>query len=791
MKKFFPLLLLVCTVLPAWGQLNVTLRSNLDYAESVNDVWGYVAPDGTEYAIVGMTTGISIVSLAEPDAPVEVGFVTGANSAWRDMKTYGEYAYAVADQGADGLTVIDLSGLPDSVSSVNHQYAVPGYDPPFVRAHNIYIDTTMGLAFTAGGDGNVNAGGMIIFDLKADPAHPPIRALGPAVYSHDVFVQDSIMYASEIYRGELALYDIHQLDSIFEIGRTRTPYTFTHNAWVDANNSTVFTTDEKANASVAAYDITDLPNLQLLDEFRPITSLNSNSVPHNVHVIDEYLSISSYSDGLRVVDASDPTNLIEVGNYDTYSGPDGGFNGSWGAYPFLPSGLTLISDRSRGLFVVDVNYKRAARLRGTVLDSLEGTPINNARVEIITDQANQGLTDATGTYATGIADAGSYLVVASATGYFSDTVRLELRNDTTLIQNFNLSRLRTVNVNLRIADSQTAAVVPGAVVTLTHPSNVLTARADSSGTVRFTDVIDYPYEVLVTAWGYQEVVTGNVFDLDTIFLDRGYEDSFTTDQGWTVQSTASRGAWERGVPTATYNVEGPGQAGEDSPFDYGEVAYVTGLKGGNSNANDVDGGFTSLRSPVIDLSDYGAGAMLTYDFWFSNISGTTEPDDSLTVALANADTTHILATYKGAITEWTRDTVYLDGLLPFTDSLRLVVTTADDRSSDHLVEAAFDNFRILDSLMLSPVADLSQPITISAALFPNPSADAFTLQYDLRAFDTGELEVYSVSGQRVHQQPLRSPQASVSFGRGWLPGLYLVRISAGSRTLGVFKVVKQ
>ena len=358
MRLLYTLVCLAYSTL-IFAQLNATLRSNFDYEEGVNDVWGYVSPDGTEYALVGLNSGVSVVSLADPDAPVEVGRTTGAESPWRDMKTYGEYAYVTADVGEDGLTVIDLSELPESISFTHERYEVPGFEELFVRAHNLYIDTVRGLAFTAGGDRDVNDGGVLVFDLKANPERPPLIAVGPEVYAHDAYVQDDLLYASEIYEGELAIYNVSDLDSITEVGRTLTPFTFTHNAWATADGRTVFTTDEKSNASVAAFDISDLQNIRLLDEYRPLSSLNTGTIPHNVHVIDDYLSISHYTDGLRVVDASVPDNLIEIANYDTWSGANGGFSGNWGAYPFLPSGLTLVSDRSTGLYVVDVAYRRA------------------------------------------------------------------------------------------------------------------------------------------------------------------------------------------------------------------------------------------------------------------------------------------------------------------------------------------------------------------------------------------------------------------------------------------------
>ena len=67
------------------------------------DVWGWVDPDdSTEYALVGLTTGVSIVSLADPANATEVAFMPGANSTWRDIKTWGNYAY-VTNEKSNGV----------------------------------------------------------------------------------------------------------------------------------------------------------------------------------------------------------------------------------------------------------------------------------------------------------------------------------------------------------------------------------------------------------------------------------------------------------------------------------------------------------------------------------------------------------------------------------------------------------------------------------------------------------------------------------------------------------------
>ena len=77
---------------------------------------------------------------------------------------------------------------------------------------------------------------------------------------------------------------------------------------------------------------------------------------------DDYLIVSYYTEGCIVVDAAQPDNLVQVGNFDTFlGGAQGGFSGVWGAYPYLPSGLIIISDRSDGLFVL------ATQLRSCLL----------------------------------------------------------------------------------------------------------------------------------------------------------------------------------------------------------------------------------------------------------------------------------------------------------------------------------------------------------------------------------------------------------------------------------------
>ncbi len=433
MKNLRPALLSLLAVAAFSGltaQLHTTLVGQLGYesGQELSDIWGYVAPNGTEYALVGLYNGISIVSLADPANPVEVVRLPGQNSPWRDLKTFGTHAYVVADQSSstEGMTIIDLSDLPLSATQVHLNLAAGGTGT-LQRAHNIYIDAATGRAYTTGG--NLNGGAPVIFDILSVPGSATFVANTPGSYSHDVYVRDGIMYTSNIYAGEMRLYNVSNPLAVSFLGSASTPNSFTHNAWPNDAGTVVFTTDEKPNSAVAAYDISDLGAIEELDQFRPLATLGTGVIPHNVHVLNDYIITSHYTSGLVVIDGSRPQNLIEVANYDTWFGGNGGYNGNWGAYPFLPSGLVIMSDIQSGLYVVSVDYQRACWLEGVIKDESTGFPLSGVTVDILAGgQPNALQTDGLGRYESGLATSGTFMVRISKSGYVTKTVPALLVN---------------------------------------------------------------------------------------------------------------------------------------------------------------------------------------------------------------------------------------------------------------------------------------------------------------------------------------------------------------------------
>jgi len=348
MKNFTISIILMFSIpffLVGQASLNMVQVGNLSYNQDLNDIWGYVDHDGNEHALVGCANGFSYVDISNPSEPQEVFFISGSNSIWRDLKTWNNYAY-VTTEAADGLLIVDL----DDLSGQTYTY----WTDQFMRAHNIYIDEN-GFAYIFGSqDGPTN--GAIILDLNNDPMNPSVAGLFDAYYLHDGMVRGDTLWGAAVYEGVMTAVDVSDKANPVILGSTPTSCNFTHNAWVSDDGNYVFTTDEQSDCNVGAYDVSNISDIQEIDLIQSWNNENGSPViPHNTHVLGDYLVTSYYTSGVTVIDASDPFNMVEIAYYDTspdYSGSE--FEGCWGAYPFLPSGLILASDQQTGLHILEI-----------------------------------------------------------------------------------------------------------------------------------------------------------------------------------------------------------------------------------------------------------------------------------------------------------------------------------------------------------------------------------------------------------------------------------------------------
>ena len=402
---------------------NLQFRSVTTYPSEMSDVWGYAA-DGKEYALATYEDGFSVVDVTDPDNPVFLHDVPGPNTYWRDVKTYGHYAYGIHENTGgfldQGLVIMDLSQLPDALSvTFWHTDGTPGVD--FRDAHNIFIDEK-GFVFLIGG--NVASGGVLMLDVRNNPTNPTVVGEYTDRYVHDIFVRNDTLWTAEVGAGQFSIIDIRSKTNPVVLARQTTPLSFTHNIWVSDDGRTAYTTDERTGAYLAAYDITDVNDIKELDRYRSA----SNVIPHNAFVKDEFIVVSWYAHGIIILDGTFPDELVEVGRFDTAPNyPGQGFHGAWGVYPYLPSGNILVTDIEEGLFVLSPEYKNATHLRGTVKNETNGNEIAGAAVEIVGPEGtNNQMTTLNGTFKHGQVVGGTFTINVSKTGFESASRQITL-----------------------------------------------------------------------------------------------------------------------------------------------------------------------------------------------------------------------------------------------------------------------------------------------------------------------------------------------------------------------------
>ncbi len=778
-----------CALSISQGNLNMEVLSNVSLPEGHSDVWGFVDSNGIEYAVLGTRTATVIFSLEDPSNPVQRFRLDGANSTWRDMKHLGDFIYVTTDVGSDGLVIIDMTGAPENISGEfwKPDFTIDGSTGTLQTCHNLYIDEN-GYIYLAGC--NLNSGGLIILDAFTTPGAPIYVGAADARYSHDVVVRDNLAYSSDITSGFFSIIDVSDKTSPETLVTQRTTTNFTHNAWFSDDGNYLFTTDERPNAFMDAYDISDFSDIQLLDSYQPIATQGRGVIPHNAHYHNGFLVTSWYTDGVRIIDGSRPSNLVEVGYYDSWDGADGGFNGCWGAYPYLPSGLVLISDIQTGLYVLGTDYVRACYLEGMVTDGENGMALNDVNVEIVASQINVGATNNTGEYKTGLATAGEYVVTFSKPGYDNLNAMANLVNGEITILDVVMNpqpRFSLTGTTLRLADDNP---IENGQVYLRNEQFEFTSSSNAAGDFVINDIFQGTYEIFSGAWGYRNIRVGEVTIEEAqtleIKLEEAYMDDFILDLGWTTETNATTGGWERGEPNGTGFAGTQSNPENDLPDDVGEYCYVTGNGGGDAGTDDVDDGSTILRSPSMNFVGM-TNPTINYNLWFFNQGGQGQPNDQIEVKISNGEDEVVLETLDSSTSssEWrARSSFALNGLIDVTSDMRLIVETGD-LGSGHLVEAAIDAFEVTDGIVGTKEV-LSSSIEISAS--PNPFSNNVNIQFsDLK---NAELVITNIVGQELLRKDV-SNMTNYEWNSNIAPGVYFARITNGEKMSKALKVIKR
>ena len=175
-------------------------------------------------------------------------------------------------------------------------------------------------------------------------------------------------------------------------------------------------------------------------------------------------------------------------------------------------------------------------------------------------------------------------------------------------------------------------------------------------------------------------------------------DTMESAAGWTggvVGDTATSGNWEHADPNGVYESTVTIQT-EDDHTAAGTMCWVTGNDpaGSTQGAQDVDGGTTTLLSPVYDVTGLG-GLELRYWRWYTNDTGNSPGLDYWVVQGSfDGGAWFTLENTNASLRAWTEQVFQLDGFAPALGNQLQLRFIANDASPGSVIEAAVDDLTL-------------------------------------------------------------------------------------------------
>jgi hypothetical protein len=375
--------ILFATLSLAYAQTitNTQLLSALPLGGSNEEVFAV----GNRAYVARDSAGLAIIDTTNPSAPLLRNTILPfAHAHITDVVVVGNIAYLSNEvpQGSPtpfvGMFIYDISNELAPVEISRLEWGAGGGYHLGCDAHSITVDvTTTGtnVYLTSGITGDV-----AIFDVT-NPAVPVYLSeiLGPVTsyycQAHEVLVRGTRCYTSWL-GGGFTVHDVTNPSAPVLLAHKTTSGVnseFFYHLALSTDGQSLLTTGEVASAAdpVKVWNISNLAAITLAGSF----TSPGGAVAHQITVQGKYAYIAYLTDGLRILDISNPAVPRSVGQYDPEAGSGSAFVGGFGV---ALSGNNVFLSHSNGKlytldFVDTITITRADWLKNSKQLIIEAT----------------------------------------------------------------------------------------------------------------------------------------------------------------------------------------------------------------------------------------------------------------------------------------------------------------------------------------------------------------------------------------------------------------------------------
>lgn len=265
---------------------------------------------------------------------------------------------------------------------------------------------------------------------------------------------------------------------------------------------------------------------------------------------------------------------------------------------------------------------------------------------------------------------------------------------------------------------------------------------------------------------------------------------------------ATTGEWEETIPVGSYSEPGNPQSAVAAPADhsvgFAGYCFLTGVSpgvDGGIGENDVDGGHTTLQSPVIDLTEY-ENPVMEYWRWYVNAppTGANPGADWWQVEISSdgGDSWQYLENTSQQDVSWRRKVFNISDHVDLTSEFVMRFIASDSTTvgeyldGGSLVEGALDDIILYDAVAPdNSTSDLDPDLNI--VLMPNPASDLVIIE---KMLGLTPVRIYDANGALVFEGVSSENGVLTVDVSNYATGVYSVETRNSKARKSVMRLVK-